>query len=206
MQYWPDRIQGLTYTVDIVHYYAVLTVHDKKLIPTERNHTLPSSLILTYLRTAMCLRQAFWMARAYPLYFLSLISSSKNNYRNIFHNTSRNDHLYSKKNQTVMCQYRGFLGNERKTYWFWGLDEDLSLSQLVLVLVHVDRVEEVQNPLPLLPCPPRPCLPGQDGVPVGPHKAILMDWQNVLKSYLHFLNKWNQSIGWNSFRSKPNAD
>lgn len=51
------------------------------------------------------------------------------------------------------------------TYRLWSFDEDLAPSQLELVLVHVDRAEQVQNPLTFVARPPGPRLPGQNGVP-----------------------------------------
>lgn len=56
------------------------------------------------------------------------------------------------------------------THRFRGLDEDLALSQLVLVIVHIDRVQQMQHPLPLLPTPLRPGLLRQDCVPEEEHK------------------------------------
>lgn len=50
-------------------------------------------------------------------------------------------------------------------YRLWSFDKDFGLAQLELVLVHVDRVEEVQDSLALLPPPGRPRLLGQNGVP-----------------------------------------
>lgn len=55
--------------------------------------------------------------------------------------------------------------SELVPYRLWSFDEDFGLAQLVLVLVHIDRVEEVQDPLALLPSPVRPSLPRQNGVP-----------------------------------------
>ena len=53
------------------------------------------------------------------------------------------------------------------SYRLRGLDEHLALAQLELVLVHVDRAEEVQDPLPLVSAPAGPRLLGEDGVPAG---------------------------------------
>ena len=50
-------------------------------------------------------------------------------------------------------------------YRFGVLDEDLGASHLVLVLVHVDRLEEVEHSLLLRPPPARPRLYCQDGIP-----------------------------------------
>lgn len=47
-------------------------------VPASRSYDLPSSLICTYFFLAMYFLQAFWMALAYPSYFLSLISSNRN--------------------------------------------------------------------------------------------------------------------------------
>lgn len=58
------------------------------------------------------------------------------------------------------------------SYRLWSFDEDLGLAQLELVLVHVDRVEKVQDSLTLLTPPTRPGLFCQDGIPAG-HKPLL---------------------------------
>lgn len=47
-------------------------------VPAIRSSDLPSSLICTYFFLAAYFLQAFWMALAYPSYFLSLISSKRN--------------------------------------------------------------------------------------------------------------------------------
>lgn len=57
-------------------------------------------------------------------------------------------------------------------YRLWSFDEDFGFAQLELVLVHMDGVEEVQDPLTLFTPPIRPCLLCQDGVPAA-HKALL---------------------------------
>lgn len=51
------------------------------------------------------------------------------------------------------------------SYRLWSFDKDFGFAQLELVLVHVDRAEEVQDSLALLPPPGRPSLRGQNGVP-----------------------------------------
>lgn len=47
-------------------------------VPAIGSSDLPSSLICTYFFLAAYFLQAFWMALAYPSYFLSLISSNRN--------------------------------------------------------------------------------------------------------------------------------
>lgn len=47
-------------------------------VPATRSCDLPSSLICTYFFLAAYFLHAFWMALAYPSYFLSLISSNRN--------------------------------------------------------------------------------------------------------------------------------
>lgn len=53
------------------------------------------------------------------------------------------------------------------SYRLWSFDEDFGLSQLELVLVHVDGAEEVEDSLTLLAPPARPRLLGEDGVPAA---------------------------------------
>lgn len=60
------------------------------------------------------------------------------------------------------------------THGLWCFDEDLCSAKLVLVRIHVDRLEQVQNSLPLLPLPGRPGLGGQDGIPSGRDMARLV--------------------------------
>ena len=52
-----------------------------------------------------------------------------------------------------------------RSYRLGGFDEDFGASKLVLVLVHVDRFEEVEDPLLLVSSPCWPGLLGQDGIP-----------------------------------------
>lgn len=53
------------------------------------------------------------------------------------------------------------------THRLWGFDEHFTLPQLELVIVHVDRLQQMQNPLLLISSPHRPSGFGQDGVPMG---------------------------------------
>lgn len=50
-------------------------------------------------------------------------------------------------------------------YRFRVLDKDLGASHLVLVVIHVDRPEEVKDPLLLRTPPTWPCLSCQNGIP-----------------------------------------
>lgn len=51
------------------------------------------------------------------------------------------------------------------TYRLGGFNEDLGPSELELILVHVDRAQEMKDPLFFISSPRRPGLFGQDGVP-----------------------------------------
>lgn len=51
------------------------------------------------------------------------------------------------------------------SYRLWSFDEHFCPAQLELVLVHVDRIEKVQDSLTLLTPPTRPGLFCQDGIP-----------------------------------------
>lgn len=53
------------------------------------------------------------------------------------------------------------------TYRLGVLDEDLGAPHLVLVWLHVDCLQQVLDPLTLVPTPLRPRLGGQNGVPGG---------------------------------------
>lgn len=50
-------------------------------------------------------------------------------------------------------------------YRFWVLDEDFCASHLILVSVHVDRPEEVKDPLLLRSPPTRPRFSRENGIP-----------------------------------------
>lgn len=50
-------------------------------------------------------------------------------------------------------------------YRFWVLDKDFGAAHLILVIIHVDRAQQVQHPLLLGPPPARPGLSRQNGVP-----------------------------------------
>lgn len=58
------------------------------------------------------------------------------------------------------------------SYRLWRFDEDFGLAQLELVLVHVDRVQEVQDSLSLFAPPLRPGVLCQDGIPAA-HRPVL---------------------------------
>lgn len=53
----------------------------------------------------------------------------------------------------------------RQTYRLRSFNEDLGASELELILVHVDRPQEVKDALFLVSSPRWPRLFGQDGVP-----------------------------------------
>lgn len=53
----------------------------------------------------------------------------------------------------------------RHTYRLGGFNEDLAASKLELILVHVDRLQEMKDALFLISSPRWPRLFGEDGVP-----------------------------------------
>lgn len=54
---------------------------------------------------------------------------------------------------------------EKVCYRFRVLDKDLRASHLVLVVIHVDRPQEVKDPLLFRTPPTGPCLSCQNGIP-----------------------------------------
>lgn len=52
----------------------------------------------------------------------------------------------------------------RASHRFWVLDENFGASHLVLVVIHIDRSEEVKDPLLLRTPPAWPCLSCQNGI------------------------------------------
>lgn len=57
-----------------------------------------------------------------------------------------------------VCPFLSRLSRVSVSYRLWSFDKDFGLAQLELVLVHVDRVEEVQYSLSLLTPPIRPAF------------------------------------------------
>lgn len=70
------------------------------------------------------------------------------------------------------------------SYRLWSFDEDFALAQLELVLVHVDRVEEVQDSLALLTPPAGPGVLGEDGIPAAQRRTcvIVFDDEDYMMS------------------------
>lgn len=71
------------------------------------------------------------------------------------------------KSRTVQVMLVSVCLSLTHTYGLRVLDEDLGAPHLVLVWLHVDRPQQVLDPLTLVPTPVRPRLGGQNSIPGG---------------------------------------
>ena len=76
-----------------------------------------------------------------------------------------------------------------QTHRLRGLDEDLGAPHLVLVLVHVDRVQQMENPLLLLATPRGPRLFGEDRIPEKKQQGLTIASHTVLRNSTDLTHK-----------------